>query len=351
MNVPPFQPPPLFNADPRRSDRPVRTQGRKIVAVTGAAGYLGSRLVAYLTQQPWVERIIAFDVLPMPADGRVISYQINVRDSQALRPILAEHGVTHFVHGAFMISRPPGWTADQMLAANVYTANDAFKAAFAAGIEHVTFISSVAVYGYLPGTNGPLLETSALHASMVYARHKAITESNLFGLSSRQYPHAKLAVIRMAAVAGQMGSSRSPLASLNKAPVFVVVNGGKARTQAIHEDDAASLIGTIIRQDAAGVFHGAPDDSRTWREIGDLSGRRPFSMPRRLLRLISRLNPLLPVLNGLTPEIVDLLAYSLTVDNRATRQRLNWAPRYSTAETYAQLFNSSPAAIASLDLR
>jgi nucleoside-diphosphate-sugar epimerase len=310
--------------------------------VTGAAGYLGSRLIAYLTQQPWVERIIAFDLLPTAADGRVISYQLNVRDSQAMRPILTEHGVTNFVHAAFVINRPPGWTTDQMLAANVYTANDAFKAAFSAGIEHLTFVSSVAVYGYQPGYETPLIETNPLHASMAYARYKVIIESNLFGLITRQYPQAKLAVARMAAVAGQVGSTRSPLAALQKPPVFIVINGGQARTQAIHEDDAASLLGAIVKQDAAGIFHGAPDDSSSWSEIGQLTGRRRLSMPRQVLRLIARLSPLLPGLHGLTPEIVDLLAYSLIVDNRATRERLHWAPQYTTRETFGQLFGPRP---------
>ena len=340
MSVPPFRPPPPFNPTPHQA-RPRQTvSSRKIIAVTGAAGYLGSRLIAYLTRQPWVERIIAFDLLPTPADGRVISYQFNVRDSQALRPILTEHGVTNFVHAAFVINRPAGWTADQMLAANVYTANDAFKAAFAAGIEHLTFISSVAVYGYLPDHHTHLLETARLNASMAYARYKVIIESNLFGLVSRQYPHAKLAVARMAAIAGQIGRERSPLAALGKPPLFVTVNGGHAETQAIHEDDAASLIGTIVKQDAAGIFHGAPDDSRTWSEIGQLTGRRTVSVPRRVLRLIARMSPLLPALHGLTPEIVDLLAYSLTVDNRATRERLNWTPHYTTSETFSHLFGA-----------
>jgi len=118
----------------------------------------------------------------------------------------------------------------------------------------------------------------------------------------------------------------------------VVINGGRAQTQAIHEDDAASLISTIVKQDAAGIFHGAPDDSRSWSEIGHLTGRRILSAPRPVLRLIARFSPFLPALHGLTPEIVDLLAYSLTVDNRVTRERLHWAPRYTTSETFGQLF-------------
>ena len=75
----------------------------KIVAVTGAAGYLGSRLLAYLTTQPWVAQIIALDQKPLAnnSSGRIHAYQVDVSDAEALAAIFARHSVTHLVHAAF----------------------------------------------------------------------------------------------------------------------------------------------------------------------------------------------------------------------------------------------------------
>jgi nucleoside-diphosphate-sugar epimerase len=80
----------------------------KVIAITGAAGYIGQTLIAQLSTQSWVERIIALDLAPVSSGDLVISYVMDVREATHLRAILAEHAVTHFVHAAFVISPPPG---------------------------------------------------------------------------------------------------------------------------------------------------------------------------------------------------------------------------------------------------
>ncbi len=124
---------------------------RKVVAVTGAAGYLGQRLLAYLTRQSWVERIIALDVKPIPSDGRILAHRVDVSDTATLRALLTEHGVTHLVHAAFLLVQPPNQTEGQMRAINVGGSRRVIDAALACGVQQIVFISSVAVYGYQPG--------------------------------------------------------------------------------------------------------------------------------------------------------------------------------------------------------
>jgi hypothetical protein len=51
--------------------------------------------------------------------------------------------------------------------------------------------------------------------------------------------------------------------------VFGEVLWGRALTQAIHSDDAAELIGTLLEQDALWHFQRAADDPAAWAAIAD----------------------------------------------------------------------------------
>ncbi len=335
-----------------------RLPTKKIVAITGAAGYLGQRLIVQLAQQPWVERIIALDLKSIPSDGRILSFQMDVTDSTTLRSILIEHGVTHLIHAAFQIVQPPGWTETQWHAMNNGGARSVVKAISGPPFGplsthiHLTFVSSVAVYGYRGGQTERLTEAAVVRPTMRYGKHKAEIETLLLPhpilppppgfFASRLKAASPLnsAIIRMAAVAGPTGKDYSHLRALTAQPFFVVANGGHALTQAIHEEDAATLICAAVERDATGVFNGAPDDSATWNDIGRLSSKPILSMPRALLNFATRFNKTLPALKGFTSEIVDLFAESLIVDNSAARSQLGWTPRYSTCDAFGQMFEA-----------
>lgn len=334
------------------------SSSKKIVAITGAAGYLGHRLIAQLAAQSWVERIIALDIKPIPSDDRVWSHRVDVSDTATLRAILAEQGVTNLVHAAFRIVKPAHWTDAQWRTANVNGSRSVINAVLetppdeSKGI-HLTFVSSVAVYGYSNGQAVYLREDAPLRPTMMYGKHKAEVEAQLQPLRSLaatnlkgRLPNLRLAMplnvatIRMAAIAGPTGRDYSHLRALTAQPFFVVANGGRALTQAIHEDDAAALVCAAVERDANGVFNGAPDDAASWGEVGRLSNRPVLSMPRPMLNFTTRFNGVLPALNGFTREIVDLFAESLVVDNSAARSELGWSPRYSTCDAFGQMFEA-----------
>jgi len=328
-----------------RNRFPDLSQGlQRVVAVTGAAGYLGGRLLEHLITQPWVDRVVAFDRLPivLPAhSSQVLAYQMDVQDTALLRPLLAEHGVTSLIHTAFTITRPVDWTETQLRAANVEASWQVVRTALATGVQHITFVSSVAVYGYHPDRS-VVTEASPIAPTMVYGKHKVAVEARLADLG-RMYPRARIAIVRAAAIGGAHGQHRTPLWALAEAPLFLAVNGGHAHTQMIHEDDATALIGLIVAKNAAGTFHAVPNDSAPWRSIGALSGRRVVPIPGFVLRPVAYLSNVLPALNGLTPEVADLFTYSLVADNMATRVALGWAPRYGTLDAFADLFKGVPS--------
>jgi UDP-glucose 4-epimerase len=257
-----------------------------------------------------------------------------------LRAILAEHGVTHLVHGAFVVNKASTTNADQMRSINVDGSQLVLKTAFELGLEQLLFISSVSVYGYRGGNPALVREDHRLWPNMQYAQHKTQVETYLRDLSQR-YPDTRTLIVRPAAIGGPLGRTLSPLLALVAQPFFVLSNGGRARTQALHEDDAARLIGRAIEMNASGTLNAAPNDQATWAEIAALSHRTPLALPRPLLNIAARLSPLIPDLHGFTREIVDYFSESLVVDNSAAKQMLGWSPQHTTLDAFGQLFGTA----------
>ncbi|MEP7288011.1 MAG: NAD-dependent epimerase/dehydratase family protein [Chloroflexota bacterium] len=308
-----------------------------MVAITGAGGYLGRILTAQLETQHWVDHIIAIDLSPVLATGRVISYRLDVRDGATLRAILAEHGVTHLIHAAFILVQPPEMSLAEMHSINVGGSKQVIRAALDLKIPHLTFMSSVAVYGYHAGHADRVREDAKQQPNMIYGQHKVEVERYLHS-QGEAYLKSHVAILRPPAIIGPKGKDSSHLRALTAQPVFVVANGGRARTQAIHEDDAASLVVKVIERSVTGIYNAAPDDNASWAEIGKISKLPVLSAPRSALNFVTRFNTLVPALNGFTREVVDLFAESLVVDNSAARQCTDWIPRYTTRETFTQFF-------------
>jgi nucleoside-diphosphate-sugar epimerase len=313
----------------------------KVVGITGAAGYLGERLIAHLSTQPDIERIVALDKKPLPSQSGVISHVVDVSEATTLRAILVEHGVTHLIHAAFQIT-PQNGDEYAMRAANVVGSMNVFRAALNV-VEHLSFISSVAVYGYRAGHPPRIPEATPLHPTMTYGKHKLEAEAALRIFSRLPYREGlktRLAILRFAAICGPQGAARSHLRALTAQPFFVLSEGGRARTQAIHEDDAAAFIGAVVAADAEGTYNAAPDDFATWADIGQLCNRPILSLPRPVLNGFTRLNGILPALNGFTRDVVDLFSETLVVDTSAAKTRLEWQPRFSTCDAFYQMFKA-----------
>ena len=65
---------------------------KKTVAVTGAAGFIGSRLVERLAQSDHVDSVIALDCLPLDiSHPKVTAFKKDIRESTA--DILRKHQV------------------------------------------------------------------------------------------------------------------------------------------------------------------------------------------------------------------------------------------------------------------
>jgi len=133
------------------------------VLVTGALGCIGAWVVAHLVEQG--DRVISFDLddrghrldLLLTADEQagIAFVRGDLSDPTHVRDVFEAYPITHVIHLAAL--QVPLCKADPIRCAQVNVAGtvNVFEAARQAGVRHVAYASSVAVYGppdlYPPG--------------------------------------------------------------------------------------------------------------------------------------------------------------------------------------------------------
>ena len=153
--------------------------------VTGAMGCIGAWAVHHLVRRG--APVVSFDL----TDDRHRLDQLLTRDEQQavtfvagdltdavqVGAVVADHGITRIVHLATL--QVPFCRADPRLGAavNVVGTVNVFEAARAAGIGHLTYASSVAVYGSAPlGDNGLVPHGVPRNPTTFYGVYKVANE-------------------------------------------------------------------------------------------------------------------------------------------------------------------------------
>lgn len=255
-----------------------RARGRT-VAITGAGGYLGRRLVHALVAEPAVERVLAFDLQapPEPLPEGVVFDRLDVRD-----PALAARldGVDVVVHLAFVMD--PIRDENLMHDVNVNGSRNVFTCAAKAGVARVVYTSSGVAYGAHPDNDFPLTEDSPLRANLDfnYAAHKLEVELVLAEVRADQ-PGTRFCVLRPAIVFGpHVDNAWSHQLEL---PALLVPAGADVRLQFVHEDDVAACLVHCVLDDLDGAYNLCPDDHVGLERIAELAGKRVLRLPEQSL--------------------------------------------------------------------
>ena len=195
-----------------------------VCAVTGATGYVGSRIAAGLATE--------FDIVPM---GRSVGpegilWQMNANPSitPALANDLHARGVTVLVHSAWDFAHPKPFENWQ---SNVEGSRRLIAQAQAAGVQHIVFISTISAF---------------TGARSEYGKSKLAVE--------RIVLNAGGTVVRPGLVwgdrpGGMFGSLRQ---QVSKGGIVPTIGDGRYPQYLVHEDDLAA----IVLRAAKGEFKG-----------------------------------------------------------------------------------------------
>lgn len=224
------------------------------VVVTGGAGFIGTRLMMHLRQQPWITSVLGLDSNGYGAG--VI--KADVRDAAAVdQAVKRAHAVVHL---AALISAP-----DSLNRPTEYMdVNSQGTAVVAEACRrhgaHLVLASSAAVYG---AADTPVAENAPYHPNTPYAASKMAAEAIVRGLQTDGGLSAT--VLRLFNVYGPGQNADHPYASvvpkfisaaLVGEPMILYRRGGATR-DFVHVDDVAELIGQVIknRVESLGPFN------------------------------------------------------------------------------------------------
>ncbi len=320
-----------------------------IVAITGAAGYIGGRLLTRLLDESDVEAVVGIDVNPLPEARRdgtpsgpsFIPSRQDIRDP-SLAETLSRHHVDTLVHTAFVLFPPPR-RLREMAEINVGGTENVLRAASQAGIHHVIFLSSTTVYGAWPDNPLPLTEEHPPRPNpdYPYAVHKAQAEA-LVRRFGEGHPDRVWTILRPPGVVGP--HFRGPLARFLRSSRSVIIDGGRAPGQFIHEDDLVALILAVIRARAGGIFNATPDDWVPWREMWTAAGRATLNVPWAVACPLFGALWWLGLLGHVThPGQVRMARYAFVASNQKARRMLGWAPRHSTVSALRAFYQEGDA--------
>lgn len=180
------------------------------ILVTGGAGYIGSHVVLQLLEQG--ERVIVLDNLSTGFADAVIGGELvvgEVGDSALVEALLRQHGIDTVMHFAARTIVPES-VADPLryYGNNTCATRNLLAACAQAGVKHVVFSSTAAVYG-IPAA-GRAAEADATQPINPYGSSKLMSEWMLRDLSAAtSLRHVALRYFNVAGCdrAGRIGQS------------------------------------------------------------------------------------------------------------------------------------------------
>ena len=313
----------------------------KTVAITGASGYLGLKLLAVLQNHPQVSKIICLDTRKPPEhflSEKTVFYLKDIRDKEVCE-IFCQHDVDIVIHLAFVVN--PMRNRREMYSINVEGTKNVLIAVKACDARHLLIASSATAFGAFPD-NPPWLteDMPPRKHSFCYASDKYEVEMMVRDFKTTT-PQLKVAVIRPCIVYGPNVNNYLSRFLLNL-PALLQIGGNRPEMQFVHEDDVASFFLLVFDREADGYFHVVGDRTISTKEVARIAGRRILALPSWLAYpLVGILYKLrFPLIEAPAP-MLDFIRYRWVVSDQQSRQELNFTPNYTSADVIRSLCNIS----------
>jgi UDP-glucose 4-epimerase len=313
----------------------------KIVAVTGASGYIGSRLLQELEEEPEevLEKLIAFDLKPLSAP----IHNIAVYRRDVGRPIdeaLRRHRVTTLVHLAFTKNRGRNRReVREIREANLRTLHNVLDSCLRGGVRHIIYLSSHTVYGAHPNNPIPLTERAPLRPSpdFPFGYDKFLSDQILDAFAER-HQDTKITILRPSTVLGPSASQDISRIFLYPRPMGVC--GYDPPFQFLHEDDLARILAIIIKRGMPGVFNVAGEGVAFYQEIAELIPSPIKCLPALLAYPLVKLTWELGLQRSINTAELNLMHYPVLLSTGKLEQATGYRPRYTSLEAVTAFVNS-----------
>lgn len=298
------------------------------VAVTGAAGSIGSRLVASLAASNDVDAVVVLDARPIDlAHPKVHSYQRDI--SQPIDDLLKEHGIGSVVHLAFQLK--PGRDREAVRRINVGGTARVLQSCQFADVSHILYLSSSTVYGAHADNDIPFTENSSLRPvhGFQYAEDKAATELLLQAYAS-DYPDTKVTMLRGCVVMGPNSDNFITNAFLK--PLLVRIRGADPKMQFIHDDDLRDVLELCLKERFSGVYNVAGADTVPYSHIARVAGRSALPVPAAILYPLTQAAWRLRLQSDSPSCGLDMIRWPWVASTEKLQRETGFSPKYTSQQ-------------------
>lgn len=309
------------------------------VFITGATGLIGTHLTGELIEA-------GHEVVGLCRGGSDTTYLDRVgceivrgdirSDADTLAPFM--EGCDRLVHAAAQVYSGGSWP--KVRETNVDGTRHVLTAARLAGVAQVVHVSTVAVYGGVPGPKDERVPIDTpIPPGDLYARSKREAEEVVRGIEARR--GLPVTVIRPAAVYGERDRLMAPaLAGLLRLPFVALLGEGDNTLPVVYAGNVASALRLAVEQCEGGeTFNVAMDHPLTQRQLfeglaeGLDKNPRFFSVPEPLVRsvggFLAHFGVSAPGAKHLPLErVIDLALGENPFPSHRIREALGWTPKH-----------------------
>ena len=300
-------------------------------AVTGIASFLGARVLRRLVEARGPEAVVAVDIAEPPPTLGVRHRTLDLTEpasDQRLLELLREEDVGTVVHAA-LFTNPRRDTGYAHELESIGTLN-LLAAAAAAGVQRVVMRSFTAVYGASGHNPSFLTEDHPLrpNPALAWARDKLEAEQHAAAFA-RRYPDMAIAVLRFAPLFGP--GVHAFYTRIFDHRVVPLLMGFDPLVQLLHPDDAVAALLAAAQKAPTGAYNVVPSRPLPLLTALHLASKVPVFVPHPAASLGADL--LWSAGLGAAPgAFVDYVRYPFVADGERARQRLGFAPRYSSRQ-------------------
>jgi UDP-glucose 4-epimerase len=316
------------------------TQQPKVVAVTGASGYIGATLLRHLEEAGGLDKLVAIDTrsLPFPVHN-IVAYRMDV--TQSISEILADNNVSTVVHLAFDSRRGRNRReVSEIREANLNALRGVLESCARAEVQHIIYLSSQTVYGARPGNPIPLTVRAPLRATadFPYGYDKLLSEQAIQEFSEHQ-GNTKVTILRSCPVLG-------PTAAGDVTQMFfkrwhLEVENYNPPLQFLYEGDLARVLNLFIERAITGTFNVAGDGVVFYREMAGIMKSRLVSLPSFLAYPLVQMAWNLHLQRYSPASALNLVRYPIVMSTGTLRQATGYRFWHTSMETLTAYANSN----------
>jgi UDP-glucose 4-epimerase len=325
---------------PASSPLAARSPRRHVVAVTGAASFLGTNLIGVLEEEASLTRILALDSRPPASAGaKTRVYELNLTSAAAeerLAEAFAAEEVDTVVHLAFLASptHASGYSHELESVGTMHVLNACRRTR----VKKLVMWSQTLLYGAHPTNPNFLSEKHPLRARrtepFLADKIEAESEALRFGKPGQG---RTVTVLRTAPIVGPtVDNFVTRYLSHRLVPTVL---GFDPLWQFLHEADAISAFRLAVLRDAPGVFNITPEGVLPLGTAIRLAGRQALPLPRMVAGSMVGALWVAQAAEA-PPAFFDYLQYVCVADGELAQKVLGFRPLYTSREALIDFANA-----------